>query len=64
MRAQVRRYPIDAIDREYNELWTILEQMDDMQIVAKMKNIVPEFLSNNSIYCKLDTSTPPPQRVE
>ena len=59
MRAQVRRYPIDAIDREYNELWTILEQMDDMQIVAKMKNIVPEFLSNNSIYCKLDTSTPP-----
>ena len=63
MRAQVRRYPIDAIDREYNELWTILEQMDDMQIVAKMKNIVPEFLSNNSIYCKLDTSTPP-QRVE
>ena len=64
MRAQVRRYPIDAIDREYNELWTILEQMDDMQIVAKMKNIVPEFLSNNSIYCKLDTSTPPLQRVE
>ncbi len=62
MRAQVRRYPIDAIDREYNELWTILEQMDDMQIVAKMKNIVPEFLSNNSIYCKLDTSTPPSAR--
>ena len=60
MRAQVRKYPLEAIDREYNELWTVLEGMDDMQIVAKMKSIVPEFLSNNSIYCKLDASTPPP----
>lgn len=64
MRAQVRRYPLEAIDREYNELWDILEGMDDMKIVAKMKSIVPEFLSNNSIYCKLDTSTPPPQHFE
>ncbi len=55
MRAQVRRYPLEAIDREYNDLWRILEGMDDMQIVAKMKAIVPEFLSNNSIYCELDT---------
>ena len=59
MRAQVRRYPLDAIDREYNELWTILEGMNDMDIVAKMKSIVPEFLSNNSIYCKLDAIAPP-----
>ena len=27
---------------------------DDMQIVAKMKEIVPEYKSNNSIYQKLD----------
>ena len=54
MRAQVRKYPLEAIDREYSELWTILETMDDMKIVAKMKDIVPEFLSNNSIYCQLD----------
>lgn len=54
MRAQVRRYPLDAIDREYNELWNILEGMDDMKIVGKMKSIVPEFLSNNSVYCQLD----------
>lgn len=62
MRAQVRKYPLEAIDREYNDLWTILEGMDDMQIVAKMKAIVPEFLSNNSIYCQLDVSTPPTAR--
>ena len=58
MRAQVRRYPLEAIDREYDDLWHILEGMDDMAIVAKMKAIVPEFLSNNSIYCKLDTCPP------
>ena len=54
MRAQVRRYPLDAIDTAYNELWDILEGMDNMKIVGKMKAIVPEFLSNNSIYCQLD----------
>lgn len=59
MRAQVRKYPLEAIDREYNELWGILEGMDDMKIVAKMKDIVPEFLSNNSVYCQLDKNTPP-----
>ncbi len=62
MRAQVRKYPLEAIDREYNELWDILEGMDDMKIVAKMKNIVPEFLSNNSVYCQLDKNTPPSAR--
>ena len=59
MRAQVRRYPLEAIDREYNDLWNVLETMDDMNIVAKMKSIVPEFLSNNSVYCQLDKNTPP-----
>ena len=59
MRAQVRKYPLEAIDREYNELWTILETMDDMKIVGRMKHIVPEFLSNNSVYCQLDKNTPP-----
>ena len=54
MRAQVRRYSLESIDREYAELWQILTQMDDTAIVAKMKSIVPEFVSNNSIYCQLD----------
>lgn len=54
MRAQVRRYSLEAIDTEYNQLWDILESLDDMKIVAKMKSIVPEFLSNNSVYCTLD----------
>ena len=55
MRAQVRRYPLEAIDREYDDLWQVLESLDDMKIVGKMKSIVPEFLSNNSVYCQLDS---------
>ncbi|MCR5423947.1 MAG: polysaccharide biosynthesis protein [Bacteroidales bacterium] len=54
MRAQVRKYPLAEIDREYGELLDILWTLDDRKIVAKMKSIVPEFISNNSIYCELD----------
>ncbi len=54
LRAQVRRYKLEDIDREYGELQDILYTLDDRQIVAKMKSIVPEFISNNSIYCELD----------
>ncbi len=64
MRAQVRRYSLEAIDREYNELWQVLETLDDMKIVAKMKSIVPEFLSNNSVYCQLDKPAPATQHAE
>mgnify|MGYP002622883996 CR=1 FL=1 len=59
MHAQVRRYNIDDVDREYDDLWQVLESLDDMRIVAKMKHIVPEFVSNNSVYCELDKNTPP-----
>lgn len=54
LRAEVRRYKLEDIDREYGELQDILYTLDDRQIVAKMKSIVPEFISNNSIYCELD----------
>ena len=54
MRAQVRRYPITEIDKEYAELWNLMPTLDAMTLVRKMKQIVPEFKSNNSIYCQLD----------
>ncbi len=54
LRAEVRKYKLEDIDREYGELQDILYTLDDRQIVAKMKSIVPEFISNNSIYCDLD----------
>ena len=54
MRAQVRRYALEDIDRQYSELWDLMATLDDQRLVAKMKAIVPEFKSNNSIYCALD----------
>lgn len=54
MRAQVRKYQLADIDREYAELWDIMPTLDDMKLVGKMKEIVPEFKSNNSTYCQLD----------
>ena len=54
LRAEVRRYRLEDIDREYGELQDIMYTLDDRQIVAKMKSIVPEFISNNSVYCDLD----------
>lgn len=54
MRAQVRKYQLADIDREYAELWDIMPTLDDMKLVGKMKAIVPEFKSNNSTYCQLD----------
>ncbi len=54
MRAQVRKYQLADIDREYAELWDIMPTLNDMKLVGKMKAIVPEFKSNNSTYCQLD----------
>ena len=56
--AQVRRFPIENINREFDNLFQIVQTMDDMEIVRKMKSIVPEFVSNNSIYCELDSCPP------
>ena len=52
--AEVREYDYDAVCRDINDLIEISKQYDDMATVAKMKQIVPEYKSNNSIYEKLD----------
>lgn len=54
MRAKVREYTKTEVDAEIAELETIIDSCDDYKIVGKMKNIVPEFKSNNSIYTALD----------
>ena len=54
MRAKVREYTKTEVDANIAELETIIDSCDDYKIVGKMKNIVPEFKSNNSIYTALD----------
>ena len=52
--AEVREYDYDAVCKDINELIEISQEYADMATVAKMKQIVPEYKSNNSIYEKLD----------
>ena len=52
--AQVREYDYEEVSREIDELIEISKNYDDMATVKKMKEIVPEYKSNNSIYEALD----------
>lgn len=52
--AEVRQYDYDEVCKEIDELITISRQYDNMATVAKMKEIVPEYISNNSVYEQLD----------
>ena len=52
--AQVREYDFEEVSREIDELVDVAKQFDDMATVRKMKEIVPEFISNNSVYVAID----------
>lgn len=52
--AKVREYDFATVDSKITALISGCDSMDDMQIVAHMKEIVPEFKSKNSIYEQLD----------
>ncbi len=55
MVAKVREYPYDLALRNEEELLELSKGFDNMAIVRKMKEIVPEFKSQNSIYQQLDS---------
>ena len=52
--AKVREYSYNAILPEYQKLWDLAKAMEKTETVRQMKTIVPEFISQNSIYSKLD----------
>ena len=52
--AEVREYDYDKVSRQIDDLIKISKQYDDMATVKKMKEIVPEYKSNNSKYEILD----------
>ena len=54
--AQVREVSFDLVKQNTYELETILSTTnDEMLLVGKMKELVPEYISNNSIYQQLDS---------
>ena len=52
--AQVREYDYAEVCQEIDQLYSISKEFDDKKTVGKMKQIVPEYKSNNSVYSKLD----------
>lgn len=52
--ANVRKYDYDTVSKQIDELIALSKTYDDMAIVKKMKDIVPEYISNNSVYGALD----------
>jgi hypothetical protein len=54
MIAKVQKYECEKISKEVDELIALTSDHDNFAIVKKMKAIVPEYKSQNSIYEKLD----------
>lgn len=52
--AQVREYDFDVVSQQIDKLVALSHTYDSMNIVKMMKEIVPEFISNNSVYSVLD----------
>ncbi|MCX6353044.1 MAG: nucleoside-diphosphate sugar epimerase/dehydratase [Bacteroidetes bacterium] len=54
MIGKVREYPFEMVYREITELLEMAETENETRVVAKMKVVVPEFISNNSVFEELD----------
>jgi FlaA1/EpsC-like NDP-sugar epimerase len=54
MKAKVREYNFIEIKSEIEMLISMLAHQNDVDIVSKMKMIVPEYRSNNSVFEDLD----------
>ena len=54
--AKVKEYDFEQVSQDIDSLIELAESYDEMKIVSKMKEIVPEFVSKNSIYSALDVS--------
>jgi FlaA1/EpsC-like NDP-sugar epimerase len=58
MIAKVRNVELDLVESAFNEFHKMINSSDqNMQMVAKMKELIPEFLSQNSVYEKLDSDS-------
>ncbi len=54
MRAQVRKISKTQTEQDLQELGNIILEGDEYALVRKMKAMVPEYISNNSVFSSLD----------
>ncbi|HPT06129.1 MAG TPA: polysaccharide biosynthesis protein, partial [Candidatus Egerieousia sp.] len=53
-KAKVREFPYDQVVKNLDELRVFARQMEIVETVKKMKEIVPEYKSRNSVFEQLD----------
>ncbi len=51
---KVKQYNFEEINQKIESLISLFDTQNNANIVAAMKDLVPEFKSNNSVYTKLD----------
>ncbi|WP_291857854.1 nucleoside-diphosphate sugar epimerase/dehydratase [Marinilabilia sp.] len=54
MIGKVIRYEYDSVNQKVEEMLKALKNENDKLLVARMKELVPEYKSENSLYCELD----------
>ena len=54
LRAKVRSYDPQTVDECLQRLGAIEKTSDEFAIVSEIKGIVPEYISNNSVFSSLD----------
>ncbi len=52
--ARVKEYDFEIISNDISQLIHLFDKQENTAIVVKMKQIVPEYISNNSVFEKLD----------
>jgi FlaA1/EpsC-like NDP-sugar epimerase len=55
--AKVREYDFNLIQHHLADLNHLLSLQDNDSLIQKMKKIVPEYISNNSIYERFDQTS-------
>lgn len=53
--ARVKEYDFEDVKKSVNELISLFDTQNNIAIVSKMKEMVPEYISNNSVYEELDS---------
>ncbi len=56
MIAKVKEYDWETISKDVSSLIELFKYQNNEEIVSKMKLMVPEFISKNSVYERLDKS--------
>jgi FlaA1/EpsC-like NDP-sugar epimerase len=54
MIARVTEYPYDEMKQQLKKLIELFDDQDNVAIVKQMKQMVPEYISNNSVFESLD----------